>query len=48
METWATPWTVEMRWARRVSAYSWTSERRREAEEMARKRMGASAGLTFL
>src|ERR1044071_994316 len=45
--TWATPLTVEMRWASRVSAYSSTLERGRVEELRARKRTGWSAGLTF-
>ena len=38
--TWATPLTVEMRWARSVSAYSSTLERGRVDELRARKRTG--------
>ena len=38
---------MEMRWAIMFSANSSTSDRRMTSEEMARKRMGASAGLTL-
>ena len=48
METCATPGVVEMRWARSVSAYSFTSESRSVGERTARKSTGESAGFTFL
>ena len=34
--TWATPPTMEMRWAMKFSAYSLTSDRRRVGEDRAR------------
>ena len=45
--TWATPLTIEIRWASWVSAYSATVERGRVGELRARKRIGWSAGLTL-
>src|SRR3989304_4802004 len=38
---------MEMRWARKVSAYSFTVESGRGEELMARERVGGSAGLTL-
>src|SRR5437660_3568111 len=45
--TWATPEIVEMRCARKVSAYSLTVESGRVSEVRVRKKIGASAGFTF-
>ena len=45
--TWATPLTIEMRWAMSVSAYSSTVESLTVGELRARNRIGWSAGLTF-
>ena len=45
--TWATPATMEMRWASMVSAYSFTCDRGRVGEVSAMYRMGWSAGLTL-
>ena len=47
-ETWATPFTMEMRCAIMVSAYSSTVESGSVGEVSARKRIGESAGLTLL
>ncbi len=44
----ATPLIMDIRFARRFSAYSFTLERDRVGEFSEMMRMGASAGLTFL
>src|SRR5262245_2890465 len=46
-ETWATPATIEIRWARAFSAYSSSWESGSIGEVSARNRPGWSAGLTF-
>src|SRR3989338_10510414 len=45
--TWATPLTIEMRWARTLWAYSSTVERGSVGELRANRRMELSAGLTL-
>ncbi len=45
--TWATPLTMEIRWAIMVSAYSSRVERGRVGEVRTIKRIGVRAGLTF-
>ena len=45
--TWATPLTIEMRWAMSVSAYSSTVDSFMVGELRARNRIGWSAGFTF-
>src|SRR6266702_5582318 len=46
--TWATPEIVEMRCARRVSAYSLTVDNGKVSEVRVRKKIGSSDGFTFL
>src|SRR6185312_17304943 len=46
--TWATPLTIEMRWATRVSAYSSSVHGGSVVDVMTRYRIGWSAGFTFV